>query len=183
MDITQTRRHVFLAPRPFKVVIYQFFGSLFLLISFLMLIPTIVSVINWSAKDALIGSFLFVPPLLLGIAIVFLTQQHIVRVVVDKEHSLLIIKKKGCPDEEHDLRTIDRLVSTEVLAMPGFIRIKLCTETHDGTYTSLLSDDIVCFTRSWSHFGRKLATLTNKPLRKDYLVEDLDGRLVKNKLK
>lgn len=173
--------NTFLAPRQFKVVIYQFFGSLLLLFSFLMLIPTIVSLIDWSLGDFLIGSLFTAPPLLLGAAIIYTSQKYVIRVVIDLERSLLIIKKKGSTDEVHDLRKISRFVFTKSLFMPGFEQWRVLAETDDESLMTLFSDDIVCFGRQWTRFAEKLANVTDKPLKRESLIENLEGKLVERK--
>ena len=169
---------VLLAPRQFKIVIYQFLSSLLLLFSLLMLIPTVISFINWSPKAILIGSLFTVPPLILSIVTLYVTQKHISRVVIDAEHSTLVIKKKGREDVAHDLKKISKLVLKElVYPMPGFKQFKITAEKVDGNSTTLFSDEIVLSGHRWNRFCKKLATQTDKPLEKESLIENLNGKL------
>ncbi len=168
----------FLAPRQFKIVVSQFFGSLLLLFSLLMLISTIASIIDWSPNDILIGSVLTLPPLLLGTATIYVSQTHIGRVIVDAARGVLIIKKKGRADETYDLRKISRFVFKELIfPIPGFKQFEINAETDDGITTKLFSDDIVLSGHQWSRFAEKLSNGANKPLKKDSLIENLDGKL------
>jgi hypothetical protein len=168
----------FRAPRQFKILVSQFFGSLLLLFSLLMLIPTVASLIDWSPKDVLIGSVLTLPSLLLGAAIIYVTQTYIGRIIVDAARGVLIIKKKGRADETHDLSKISRFVLKELIfPMPGFKQFEINAETDDGIATKLFSDDIVLFVHQWSRFSEKLANVANKPLKKDSLIENLNGKM------
>lgn len=169
--------NTFLAPRQFKIVIYQLFGSLLLLFSLLMLIPTVVSFINWSPKDILIGSLLTVPPFLLGVTILYVSQKYISRVVVDIGHSVLVIKKKGQAEETYDLQKISRFALKELsYPMPGFKQFEISAETDDGSSITLFSDDIVLSGHQWNRFCEKLASVTDKPVKKESLIENLDGK-------
>jgi len=168
----------FLAPRQFKIVVSQFFGSLLLLFALLMLIPTVASLIDWSSKDVLIGSVLTLPPLFFGAAILYVSQKHIGRVIVDAGRGVLIVKKKGREDETYDLRKISRFVLKEMIfPMPGFKQFEINAETDDGITTKLFSDDIVFSGYQWNRFSEKLANAADKPLKKDSLVENLNGKL------
>ena len=172
----------FFAPRKFNIIIFQFFGSLFLLFSLLMLIPTIISLIDWSFKDVLIGSTLTVPALLLGTVILYFTQKHICRVVVDDEYNNLIIKKRGHADETYDLKKINNFVLKELIfPMPGFKQYQIIAETDDERSITLFSGDIVFSGRRWNFFCEKLAFLTDKPLKRDSIVENLNGKFSSKK--
>ena len=168
----------FLAPRQFKIAVFQFIGSLLVLFSLLMLIPTIASVIDWSPNDILIGSVLTLPPLLLGTTIIYISQTHIARVTCDAAQGVLIIKKKGLVDETCDLYKINRLVFRELnFPLPGFKQFEINAETDDGIITKLFSDDIVFAGYQWNRFAEKLSNVANKPLKRESLIENLDGKL------
>lgn len=168
----------FLAPRQFKIVVFQFFGLLLLLSSILMLIATLMSLINKSPKDVLIGSVITIPLLLLGSVIIYVCQTYIGRAIVDQAQNLLIIKKRGLANKTYDLNEISRFILTELIfPMPGFREIRINAEIYNGIVIELISDDIVLFGRNWTKFSEELASVANKPLKKDTLVEHLDGKL------
>jgi len=168
----------FLTPRTFGVVIYQFVGSLLLLFSFLMLIPTVDSFINWSSKDFLIGSVLTGPPFILGVLIIYVSQKYRSRVVVDLEQALLTVKKRGRPDEVYDLKEINEFVLKEELyPMPGFRQVEIAAKGDNERTVRLFSADIVLLARKWDRFSQKLASLTRKPMKKMSLIENLNGKL------
>ena len=168
----------FRAPRQFKILVSQFFGSLLLLVSLLMLIPTVLALIDWSPKDVLIGCVLTLPPLILGAAIIYVSQTHIGRVFVDAARGVLTIKKKGRVDETYDLDKISRFVLKElIIPMPGLRRFEIDAETNTGITSKLFSDDIVLSGHQWSRFSQKLADVANKPLKKDSLIENLNGKM------
>lgn len=135
-----------------------------------------MSLINWSLKDFLIGSLITAPPLLLAVAILTISQKYIARVFVDIEYGVLIIKRKGCVDEEHELLRISQFILKELrYPMPGFKQFIISAEKDNGSFITLFSDDIVLFGRQWNRFSKKLATVTDKPLKREYLVEKLNG--------
>jgi len=170
--------NTFRLPRQFNIVVYQFFGALLLLFSLMMLLPTIWSLIQWSLVDILIGSVLSLPPLILGAAIIHITQKHIGRVTVDAVKGVLRIKKKGHEDEIHELREIKRFVfNLLILPFPGLKQIVINAEIDEGMTIKLFSDDIVFSGHQWSRFSEKLAYTTNKPLKKDTLIENQHGKL------
>jgi len=99
-------------------------------------------------------------------------------VTYDSAKGVLIIKKKGREDETCDLRKISRFVFRELsFPLPGFKQFEINAETDDGITTKLFSENIVLVGHHWNRFAEKLSNVVNKPLKRDCLIENLDGKL------
>ena len=64
-----------------------------------------------------------------------------------------------------------------IIPMPGLRRFEIDAETNTGITSKLFSDDIVLSGHQWSRFSQKLADVANKPLKKDSLIENLNGKM------
>jgi len=169
----------FRAPKQFNICVYQYFGALLLFVSIMLLIATIVSIIQWSPKDILIGSVLFLPPLILSATIIYFTQKHIPFVTIDTVQEVLKIKKKWREDEMHKLREIKKFAfNLLIYPFPGFRQIKIIAEMGDGNNLTIFSEDIVFTGKSWELFSEKIATTTRKPLKKGTFIENQKGKLI-----
>jgi hypothetical protein len=114
----------------------------------------------------------------LGVVILYTSQKYIVRVIIDVRHNVLVIKKKGQADKTCNLQKIGRFVLKELIyPMPGFKKLKINAESDDGSITTLISDDIVIFGHRWDRFCDKISKLSDKPIKRESMIDNLRGKL------
>jgi len=171
----QTNSKAILTPRTLGIFLLQSMS----LVPFTMALAYINGIIyavttsntSFKFEDAI----LVLIPVMIGSAILYFPQKNRTQVVINSDKKTLIIIKKGAVQKQIDTGNVKSIISKTIKTMPGCKHLLIFDKGSD--LVTLFDEDTPFSSSHWGNFSEKLSAITNLPLKKEFWLEDYNGKL------
>jgi hypothetical protein len=175
--IMQKEERVIIAPRSLKILLIQYMSMAPFSAAIIILFVIFTSNVSSKFNDILIILVAFILPLfLIGFFMLYFPQQYKTLIIFDIEKNILrkVIKKRQV--QIFNIDTAQSIISKTTKTNFG-CKYNLILEGTGNNSHIIFNENTPFGVAHWEAFSIKLSTMIGLPLKKEYWVKDLNGKL------
>ena len=173
----QKEELMIIAPRSLRIFLIQYMSMAPFAAAIIILIVILSSNVSSNFNDILISWAAFILPLfLIGFFMLYFPQQYKTFIIFDIEKNILrkVIKKKEI--QIFHIDTAQSIISKTIRTNFG-CKYNLILEDTGNNSHIIFNENTPFGIGHWEVFSKKLSTIIGLPLKKEYWVKDLNGKL------
>ena len=171
----QTNSKAIPTPRTLGIFLLQSMSLVPFSVALIFINGIIYAVTTSNTSFKFEDAILVLIPLILGYAMLYFPQKNRIRVVFNGDKKTLIIIKKDSVLQQIDTSNVKGIISKTIKTMPGCKHVLIFDEGSD--LVTLFTEDTPFSSGHWGNFSEKLSLITNLPLKKEFWLEDYNGKL------
>ena len=171
----QTNSKAITTPRTLGIFLLQSMSLLPFAVALIFINGIIYAVTTSNTFFKFEDVILVLIPLMIGYAILYFSQKNRTQVVFNEDKKTLIIIKKGAVMQQLDVSNVKSIISKTIKTMPGCKHELIFDKGSD--LVTLFDEDTPFSSSHWETFSEKLSSITNLPLKKEFWLEDYNGKL------
>ena len=171
----ETNSKVIPTPRTLGIFLFQSMSLVPFAVALIFINGIIYAVTTSNTSFKFEDAILVLIPLMIGYAILYFPQKNRTQVVFNGDKKTLIIIKKGAVLQQLDTSNVKSIISKTIKTMPGCKHMLIFDKGSD--LVTLFDENTPFSARHWEIFSEKLSLITNLPLKKEFWLEDYNGKL------
>ncbi len=171
----QTNSKAIPTPRTLRIFLLQSMSLVPFTVALVFINGIIYAITTSNTSFKFEDAILVLIPLMIGYAILYFPQKNRTQVVFNEDKKTLIIIKKGAVLQQLDISNVKSIISKTIKTMPGCKHMLIFDKRSD--LVTLFDENTPFSARHWENFSEKLSLITNLPLKKEFWLEDYNGKL------